>query len=157
MQREEPVPPIVPPTSIAVPVCPHCAEVGITTPAERRTTDKVESKVYGKFFYVCPDAAAHPEKKFFLMESEWIKKQNFEAKRKALGMDAAPAADKKAKTTHPPAPPPLPNNAATNVPELQNFRDEMVKSTQIMLDLLVAVKALSKTLEGEHSDQQSAT
>ncbi len=152
MEREA-----APPSSVAIPVCPHCAEAGITTPAERRTTDKVDSKVYGKWFYVCPDASVHPDKKFFLMETEWIKKQNYDAKRKALGLDTSPAAaDKKPKTNHPPPPPVLPNNAAANSTDVTEFRAEFQKGTQIMLDLLVTLKDLLRTMnKAEPEDNET--
>ncbi len=158
-------PPAPPASSIAVPLCPHCSEVGITTPAERRTSEKPESKCYGKWFYVCPDANSHPDKKFFIMESEWLKKQNYENKRKALGITTTATDDKKAKTSHPAPPPVLANNAtANNSAEAVAFRAEFQRGTQIMLDLLVTLKDVQRLMEkvspednADNSSNKSAT
>ncbi len=86
------------------------------------------------------------------MESEWIKKQNYESKRKALGLDTAASDTKKAKTTHPAPPPVLATNATANSTEVTAFRAEFQKGTQIMLDLLVTLKEVQRLMEKADGD-----
>ncbi len=132
--------------SAEIPLCPACLELAkVETPCERKTSEKPESDWYGKWFYVCPDAENHPQKKVFIPEAKWLKQLNFKKREAALAAEnpapatsapAAPTASKKSRTTGPSEA--AANSAPGATPASSpSFGSEWATLNQTMLDVLV--------------------